>query len=128
MQDNFTKTVMVVDDDKDTADVFAEYLSMYNFSVLGVAHDGRSAFEMYQKLQPEIVFMDLMMPEYDGLYGLEMMKKFNPDTKVVMVTADVTDSSKNKMLALGVDAIIYKPFEIEEIFLTLKKIIEVPAL
>lgn len=128
MKDNFTKTIMVVDDDKDTATVFAEYLNLYNFNVLGIGHDGKSAFEMYQKLRPEIVFMDLMMPEYDGFYGLEMIKKFNPSAKVIMVTADVTDASKSKMLALGVDAIIYKPFEIEEIFLTIKKIVEVPVL
>lgn len=121
MSDHFSKTVIVVDDDADNAAVFTEYLSMCDYEVLGVGYNGKSAFELYQKLRPSVVFLDLMMPEYDGLYGLEMIKRFDPHAKVVMVTADVTDNSRAKMLALGVNAIIYKPFEIKDILLTLEK-------
>lgn len=121
MSDNLSKTVIVVDDDSDNVAIFTEYLSMYDFEILGVGYNGKTAFELYQRLRPGVVFLDLMMPEYGGLYGLEMIKRFDPQAKVVIVTADMTDDSRAKMLALGVDAIIYKPFEIKDILLTLEK-------
>jgi len=119
---NFTKTLIVIDDDVDLTKIFSEYLTIHNFEVLAVGHNGKSAFELYQKLKPEIMLLDLMMPEYDGLYGLEMIKKINPNAKIIMVTADMTKNSKNKMLELGSDAIVYKPFELKEILLTLQKL------
>jgi two-component system, chemotaxis family, chemotaxis protein CheY len=115
LQGNLRKSVIVIDDDKDTAEIFSEYLSMHGFDILGIGHNGKSALELYEKLRPEIVFLDSMMPEYDGLYGLEMIKSLDPDAKIIMVTADVSDISRRKMLALGAASIIYKPFELGQI-------------
>lgn len=72
--------------------------------------------------KPDIVLMDVMMPEFDGFYGLHHIKQLNPDAKVIMVTADLTDETFAKLHSLGASEILYKPYEIEDIVSTIKKI------
>lgn len=115
-------SAIVIDDDPDVAAVFSEYLQINNIEVLGFGHNGKMAVEMYQNLAPDIVFLDLMMPEYDGFYGLEMIKELNPSAKIVMVTADPTEESNRRMKRLGADQIIYKPFEIDEVLAIINKL------
>lgn len=124
-QNSFSQiTTIIIDDDKDIATVFAEYLKLHGITTLGIGHDGKSAVELYQKTKPDIVFLDVMMPNYDGFYGLEKIKQFDPNARVIMVTADVTKETHDKLVSLGVNLIIYKPFEIEEIIVTLNRIIQ----
>lgn len=116
MSQSSTKTsAIVIDDDPDVASVFAEYLIISDIDVLGYGHNGKAAVEMYENLRPDVVFLDLMMPEYDGFYALEKIKHLHPTSKIVMVTADPTEASSQKMKKLGADIIIYKPFEIDTI-------------
>jgi two-component system chemotaxis response regulator CheY len=82
-------TAIVVDDDKHTVGVFCEYLKMLNVAILDVAYDGKAAVELYQQTKPDIVFLDLMMPEYDGIFALENIRKIAPDTNVVIITGDL---------------------------------------
>ncbi len=88
--------VIVIDDDVDTVEVFCEYLEIKDITVVGRGHNGKKAIELYEKLNPDIVLLDVMMPEYDGFYGLAHIKKIKPDAKVIMVTADLTyDTEKS---------------------------------
>ncbi|MEM4253621.1 MAG: response regulator, partial [Candidatus Nitrosotenuis sp.] len=64
-------TAIIVDDEKDMTEVFAEYLKIIDVDVLGIGHNGKDAVDLYKRHRPDIVFLDLMMPEYDGLYALE---------------------------------------------------------
>lgn len=114
--------LVVVDDDVDTLDVFAMYLSLKGFDVAGQGNNGKEAVELFEKHKPDIVLMDVMMPEFDGFYGLHHIKQLNPDAKVIMVTADLTDETFAKLHSLGASEILYKPYEIEDIVSTIKKI------
>lgn len=116
-------TTIIIDDDKDITTVFAEYLDSHGITTLGIGHDGKSAVELYQKIKPSVVFLDVLMPDYDGLYGLEKIKQFDPNARVIMVTADVTRETHDRLVSLGANLIIYKPFEIEEIIMALNRII-----
>lgn len=115
-------TAIVVDDDQDTVDVFCDYLELKNVNVIGRGRDGKSAVELYQKLKPDVVFLDLMMPEYDGFYGLENIRKENPDAKVVIVTADLRDDTARKLGALKPTRVFIKPYDIEKITQMLARI------
>ena len=115
-------TAIIIDDDKGITDVFEEYLQIHGITTLGVGHDGNSAVELYQKTKPDVVFLDVMMPIYDGLYGLEKIKQFDPNARVIMVTADLTQQTNDRLMSLGADMIIHKPFEIEEILVALNRI------
>ena len=116
-------TTIIIDDDKDITAVFAEYLKLHGIATLGIGHNGKSAIELYQKIKPSVVFLDVMMPDYDGFYGLEKIKQFDPNARVIMVTADVTRETHDRLVSLGANMIIHKPFEIEEILMIINRII-----
>ena len=114
--------VIVVDDDRDTVEVFTEYLGIKGIEVLGKGHNGKEAVELYKEHKPEIVLLDVMMPEFDGFYGLQNIRKINPDAKVIMVTADMTTDTEKKLEELKASAVLYKPYEIDSVVETIDKV------
>lgn len=114
--------VIVVDDDMDTVEVFCEYLEIKDITVVGRGHSGKKAVELYENLRPDLVLLDVMMPEYDGFYGLEHIKKINPEAKIIMVTADLTYDTEKKLKELNASAVIYKPYEIDSVIETIHKV------
>ncbi len=113
-----TYTALVVDDDEDTVNLFTEFLEIYNITVVGKAFDGKQAVTIYNNLSPNIVFSDVMMPDYDGFYALENIKKTNPKAIIVMITGDVRADTITRLEQLGADAIIYKPFDMPSVMQT----------
>jgi DNA-binding NarL/FixJ family response regulator len=108
-------TALVIDDDIYNVDLFCEYLEMINVKVLGRGHNGREAVELYEQYKPDIVFLDLLMPDYDGIYALENIRKIDPNAYVAMVTAVVDSASKERVEKLNPNHIVSKPFEPESI-------------
>jgi two-component system chemotaxis response regulator CheY len=120
---NESITAIVVDDDIDTLDVFCEYLELYQFRIVGKAHNGEKVAELYSKFKPDVVFLDVMMDNYDGIYALEQIRKVNPDAVVIMVTADLTKETVKKLEYLHASSIIYKPYDIKKILNIVENII-----
>ena len=125
-------TALVVDDDEDTLNLFVEFLEICNVTVVGSAFDGKQAEKIYQELAPDVIFSDVMMPNYDGFYVLEQIKKVNPLAITVMITGDVRSETIKKLEDLGADAIIYKPFDMQKVISTVnellsKKILNISA-
>lgn len=108
-------TAIVVDDDRDTVDVFCEYLKMYNVNVIGEGYDGKSAVELYRKARPDIIFLDMLIPKYDGVYALQRIRDANPKAKVIMITADLKKDAAQRLEVLKPDRIIFKPFDYDKI-------------
>ncbi len=115
-------SVIVVDDDRDTVEVFCEYLAIKNIQVLGRGYDGKTAVELYKEHKPDIVLLDVMMPDFDGFYGLEQIRKHDPKAKIIMVTADLTSDTEKKLVELKASAMIYKPYEIDSVIETIEKV------
>ncbi len=88
---------------------------MIGVRVLASGSDGKDAIRLYKKYNPDIVFTDIMMPEADGFYALEEIRKFDPHAKVVAVTADFTAESAMRLKELNISAVVYKPFDIQDI-------------
>ena len=116
-------TVQIVDDDKPLVKLMEQVVNEMGFEMISSSYDGKSAIDDYQKSLPDIVLLDVAMPEYDGLYALEHIKKINKDAKVILVTGDITKSTKSKALKLGASAILYKPFEVGILHSTLEKVL-----
>jgi len=108
-------TTIVVDDDFDTVEVFSEFLMLRNIDVLGKAYNGLDGIKLYEKVRPDIVFSDIWMPKYDGFYLLTNLKKTYPDSKVIMVTADLTHETDEKLKKSKADSVIFKPFKINHV-------------
>ena len=114
--------VIVVDDDRDTVEVFCEYLAIKNIEVLGRGYNGKEAIQLYKEKKPEIVLLDVMMPEYDGFFGLKNIRRFDPNAKIIMVTADLTSDTEKQLKELQASAILYKPYEIDSVVDTIQQV------
>ena len=108
-------SAVVIDDNRDTVKVFKEYLEIKGIDVLGVGYNGREAVELCERLYPDVVFIDVTMPYYDGFYALENIRKIDHNVKIVMVTADSQTHLKKKIYELKADAISIKPYDIEDV-------------
>lgn len=106
---------MLVDDDVATVEVFSEYLQLHNVNIVATAYDGQDAVKLFKQYKPDIIFVDVMMPVFDGFYVLENIRKIDPNVIIVMITADLSKSTEEKLKMLHANKIIYKPFEIEDL-------------
>ncbi len=111
--------VLVIDDDKDVRDAFVGLLQIHGINVIGTCSDGKEAYEMYQKLRPDFVLIDAAMPLYDGLYGIEKIRQFDPLAKVILVTGTAL---KNYDINYSHQIeIVEKPIDIHEILSVISK-------
>ena len=115
-------TAAVIDDDKYTVEVFAEYLEISGVKVIATGYDGKAAVEIYKKFKPDITFLDLAMEEYDGIYALEKIREIDPRSQIVIITADLDLRNSEKLEALKPTEIFIKPFDMENVHNIIKKI------
>ncbi|HET7292388.1 MAG TPA: response regulator [Vicinamibacteria bacterium] len=109
-------TVLVVDDETDTADFIRETLKTEGLRVL-VAHDGRQAIEVLERRRPDLVLLDIMMPELSGFEVLEAIAS-NPataGTPVIVLTARGDEGDAKRGLALGARRYMSKPFDVRDL-------------
>lgn len=115
-------TVLVVDDAKFMRAKLKSILETGNFKILGEAEDGKIAVQLYAKLKPDLVTMDITMPNVDGITALKAIKKINPEAKVVMISAlGQKDKVKDAIIA-GASDFIIKPFIPEKVVECLTRI------
>lgn len=107
----YLRTAITIDDDRDVAETLADYLTMLNIRILGIGYDGKDAVELYKKHTPDLVFSDFRMPQYDGIYALENIRKIDPLAKIVMITGESKDLVNEKLKPLNPTSIFYKPFD-----------------
>lgn len=108
-------TCIVIDDDANTTEVFSDILELIGLQVVGKGYDGNDAISLYKKHLPDVVFTDVVMPYADGFYALEKIREFDPNAKVIAVTADFTMDVERRLKEMNVTAIIRKPFDQNEI-------------
>jgi DNA-binding response OmpR family regulator len=117
LEDNHGEaTVLVVDDETDTVDFIRDTLKGEGFRVL-VAHDGRQALEALRRRTPDLVLLDLMMPELSGFEVLEALAR-DPKTSgipVAVLTARGGDGDQQRGLALGARRYMNKPFDVRDL-------------
>src|SRR5512133_2912191 len=102
------KRVLVADDDKKTVDLVKLYLERDGYSVL-TAHDGRRALAMARELRPDLVVLDIMMPELDGLDVCRLLRA-ESNVPIILLTARTTEGDRIAGLDLGADDYVAKPF------------------
>jgi len=96
-------------------------LEVEDFSVVGEALNGVEAVEMYQRLNPDVVTLDINMPEKDGVQACKEILALDPGARVVMVTAMGQEDRIRAAVEAGARDFIVKPFEPERIISAVKK-------
>ena len=107
--------LLIVDDSFIIRQAIKKYLKKYNLEVVGTAENGKIALELFEKTNPDIVTLDITMPEIDGLTVLEEMIKINKDVKVMVVTALTDKATGLKAIKLGAKSYLPKPFTEEKL-------------
>jgi len=113
---------VVVDDDKNTVALFSEILSSNKIEVIGKGYNGQEAAFLYQKLKPDVVFLDIIMPIYDGIYGLAKIRGMNPEAIVIITTNQMTINAQIALNKLKPSAIIKEPIDVDEIIKTVTQL------
>ena len=116
------RTAIVVDDSAMITRVMSDLLETRGINVLATAFDGEQAIQVYKKHKPDFVFLDVIMPRYDGIYALKGIRKINPKANVIMVTGDERPETTKTLTELKACAIVYKPFDIDEMMKTIEKV------
>lgn len=90
--------------------------------VVGIASDGREAFEKTCIMKPDVVLMDMRMPEYDGAFGIMKIKEKCDGVRVLVLTTFDDDETVNKALESGADGYILKEFSDEQVIGAVKQV------
>jgi two-component system, chemotaxis family, chemotaxis protein CheY len=114
-----SKTLLVVDDATILRLQIKDAACSAGWEIVGEACNGREAVECYAKCRPAAVTLDLVMPEYDGLYALRNIMAIDPKAKVVIVSALGQKSVLRDAFKLGASDFIVKPFDADALVHTL---------
>jgi DNA-binding response OmpR family regulator len=114
-------SVLVVDDERNIVQLVRLYLAKEGFRV-EAASNGREALEKVQQVRPDLVLLDLMLPEIDGLEVCRRLRKGN-DLPIIMLTARDDDVDKIVGLELGADDYLTKPFNPRELVARVKAVL-----
>ena len=107
--------VLVVDDAKFMRHMIKTILVGMGWEVVGEAADGKQACEMYRELKPDVVTMDIVMPEVTGIEALKKIRSEDSSAKVVMISAIDQREPLMEALKLGAADYVVKPFEKERV-------------
>ncbi len=108
--------ILIADDHALFRDSLRSLLEAHGLEVIGEAKNGREAVEMARKLKPEVLLMDLSMPEMDGLAATRLISADQPEVKVVVLTASDEDSNLFEAIKSGAQGYLLKNLESEDFF------------
>jgi DNA-binding response OmpR family regulator len=108
--------VLLIDDERAYAEVIRDALQTYGIEVL-LAHNAMEALEVYQEKIPDLILLDVMMPEIDGLTLLKWLREHSEKDKVPIhiVSAKAQDKDRDAALKAGADGFMAKPFTMDEL-------------
>jgi DNA-binding NarL/FixJ family response regulator len=108
--------ILIADDHALFRDSLRSLLEAHGQEVIGEARNGREAVELAKKLNPEVVLMDLSMPEMDGLAATRLLSAGQPEVKVIMLTASDDDANLFEAIKSGAQGYLLKNLESEDFF------------
>lgn len=107
-----TVSVLIVEDSDFMRDMLRDIIDD-EFEVVGEAEDGEKGVEAFQEKRPDVVMMDVVMPNLDGIGATAKIKEEDPGSKVIMCTSVGQEGKMKEAVSVGADAYITKPFEDE---------------
>ncbi|MBN2547069.1 MAG: response regulator [Spirochaetes bacterium] len=117
--------VLIVDDLAFIKLIIKDTLEKKGFEVVGEASNGIEAVELYSKLKPDVVLMDITMPRMDGIQALSKIMDLDKNAKVIMCSALGQQRLIIQAIQLGAKDFIVKPFKPERIIGAIKKALNV---
>ena len=122
-----SRRVLVVDDSPLMRRMVKDTLRSDGWDIVGEACNGQEAVEQYEKLRPDVVTLDIIMPGTDGMHALQHILHDDPDAKVIVVSASSQTRLISEAIRLGAQDFVAKPFLPEQLHHTLRACLEASA-
>ena len=106
---------VVIDDDKDTLQLFSDLLTSNGIKVVGKGYNGQDAVFLFQKLKPDILFLDVLMPIYDGIFALQKLREISKDANIIVIYDKISIDKEIELNRLKPSAIIREPIDVDDI-------------
>jgi len=116
-------SILIVDDQINMLETFADILGDKGYKVTA-AEDGYTAIDKVKRQSFDVIFMDIKMPGINGVQTFREIKKINPKTAVIMMTAYSVEGLVREAIEEGAYTVIYKPFEIEKVVETIERVLK----
>ena len=116
-------SVLIVDDAAFMRMMIKDILVKNGYNVVGEAENGLRAIEKYKELSPDLVIMDITMPDMDGIQAVRQIKKINADAKIIMCSAMGQQAMVIESIQAGARDFIVKPFQAERVIEAVKKVL-----
>ncbi|WLV25772.1 response regulator [Aciduricibacillus chroicocephali] len=116
-----SNNILVVDDAAFMRMMIKDILTKNGYNVVGEAENGQQAVEKYAELNPDLVTMDITMPEMDGITALKTIKQTNPDAKILMCSAMGQQAMVIDAIQAGAKDFIVKPFQADRVLEAIQK-------
>jgi two-component system chemotaxis response regulator CheY len=113
--------ILIVDDAAFMRMMIKDILTKNGFAIAGEAADGAEAVELYKETIPDLVTMDITMPEMNGIAALKEIKNIDPDAKVIMCSAMGQQAMVIDAIQAGAKDFIVKPFQAERVIEAINK-------
>lgn len=117
------KRILITDDALFMRVTLKNILTQHGFEVVGEAQNGIESVEMYRRLKPDLVTMDITMPDLDGIGALKQIRAEDPDAVVVMCTAMGQKNLVVQAIQAGAKDFIIKPFQPDRVVEALGKLL-----
>jgi len=117
------KGILIVDDASFMRMMIKDILTKNGFEVVGEAENGAKAVEKFKELDPELVIMDITMPEMDGIQAVKEIKSIDPNVKIVMCSAMGQQAMVIEAIQAGAKDFIVKPFQADRVIEAVKKVL-----
>ena len=117
------KNILVCDDAAFMRMMIKDILTKNGYNVAGEAENGAKAVEKYNELKPDLVLMDITMPEMDGIQALKKIKSVDPSAQVIMCSAMGQQAMVIESIQAGAKDFIVKPFQADRVLEAVKKVI-----
>lgn len=114
-------SILIVDDAAFMRMMIKDILSKNGFSVVGEAENGLKAVEKYKELNPDLVIMNITMPEMDGIQAVKQIKSLDPSARIIMCSAMGQQAMVIESIQAGAKDFIVKPFQAERVIEAVKK-------
>lgn len=121
---NRSPKVLLVDDNDLMRSLLRGMLRNERCQVIGEAKNGLIALGLVERMLPDVVFLDVIMPEMDGLEVLQNIKEKHPEIRVIMVTGNPSVENVQESIQWGASGFIVKPFNTAKVLDTLHKALE----
>ena len=115
--------ILIVDDAAFMRMMIKDVLTKNGFEICGEAENGARAVEKYRELNPDLVIMDITMPEVDGIQAVREIKKINSGAKIIMCSAMGQQAMVIEAIQAGAKDFIVKPFQAERIIEAVRKVL-----